>query len=874
MAAEAQTRRTIRVFVSSTFEDFKAERNALQEFVFPRLAELCEQRGARFQAIDLRWGVSEEASLDQRAMEICLTEIKRCQAMELKPNFIVLMGNRYGWRPLPSRIEAGEFKQIRDGAAGEDAKLLAGWYRLDENADPAECVLRPRDPDVHDEADYDSWNETEAKLRAALLEAIKQLGWPASDTRLAKYVASATEQEILRGALEPKDADQHVVAFLREIEGLPADASAKGFRDMVKKTDGTLAVDEEAVDRLAALKKALKDKLQLPGHVFEYPAPWQDAAGTEDGELPLDLHRCRQGLRDLCRDVLQSIGAMVEAELERSKPKEGVDPEPEAHERFGQNRRADFVGRKPILTAVADYLAGNEPAPMVLVGEGGSGKSAIIAKAIEEARGTPKAATLIERYVGATPGSSDGRSLLSSVCREIARKLGGDESAVPSEYNDLAVEFGKQLEKATAEKPLIVFLDALDQFGANDPARSLSWLPAHLPDDVRLVVSVLTDTDCAGALKTRHPEPQMLSLDKMPRPEGLTALGIWLKKAGRKLQPKQETEVLDKFEPQGRPLYLKLAFEEARLWPSFAPEIELEPGIRELIKGSLFTRLSAPKNHGQTIVSHSLGYLAASRYGLSEDELVGVLSADSEVMDDFQKRSPRSPKAKRLPVVVWSRLYFDLAPYLSEHAAGGATLLAFYHRVLGEAAAEMYLAAGGGKQGEARHSALADYFIGKADPEYPVRRKADPEAIRLWEDGSGHVAVRGLSETPCHLAGANRLDDLYATLTDFHFLERKAANVGVMEHTGADGKATKTYTGVYALQDDYAIALPKFGGGSASARKPLIVTGTNLGKGMMLCCPWCNVSSPFQEEWRGKEIPGGCPNCAGPLRVNSFVVGK
>jgi len=54
--------------VSSTFEDFKAERNALQQYVFPRLAELCASRNARFQAIDLRWGVSEEAGLDQRAI--------------------------------------------------------------------------------------------------------------------------------------------------------------------------------------------------------------------------------------------------------------------------------------------------------------------------------------------------------------------------------------------------------------------------------------------------------------------------------------------------------------------------------------------------------------------------------------------------------------------------------------------------------------------------------------------------------------------------------------------------------------------------------------------------------------------------------------
>jgi hypothetical protein len=35
-----QSNRTFRVFISSTFSDLKAERNALHERVFPRLREL------------------------------------------------------------------------------------------------------------------------------------------------------------------------------------------------------------------------------------------------------------------------------------------------------------------------------------------------------------------------------------------------------------------------------------------------------------------------------------------------------------------------------------------------------------------------------------------------------------------------------------------------------------------------------------------------------------------------------------------------------------------------------------------------------------------------------------------------------------------
>ncbi len=56
----AQATRTFRIFVSSTFSDLKAERNALQKHVFPRLRELCARHGCRFQAIDLRWGVRKK----------------------------------------------------------------------------------------------------------------------------------------------------------------------------------------------------------------------------------------------------------------------------------------------------------------------------------------------------------------------------------------------------------------------------------------------------------------------------------------------------------------------------------------------------------------------------------------------------------------------------------------------------------------------------------------------------------------------------------------------------------------------------------------------------------------------------------------------
>ena len=70
------------------------EREYLTRVIFPRLRKLCEARGVFFYAIDLRWGVTEEETQENRTIQICLEQIKQCI-----PYFIGLIGNRYGWVP-------------------------------------------------------------------------------------------------------------------------------------------------------------------------------------------------------------------------------------------------------------------------------------------------------------------------------------------------------------------------------------------------------------------------------------------------------------------------------------------------------------------------------------------------------------------------------------------------------------------------------------------------------------------------------------------------------------------------------------------------------------------------------------------------------
>jgi NACHT domain- and WD repeat-containing protein len=762
--------RIVRIFVSSTFSDLKAERDALQREVFPRLRALCSGRGARFQAVDLRWGVYEEAGLDQQTMDICLGELRRCQVASPRPNFMVLLGDRYGWRPLPARIPAHEYELLRTHARSDDVQRLDAWYRLDQNATPPDYCLQPRTGEA---ASYVVWSGIEAALRGALLAALAQLP-PAAIADLARYQASATEQEILAGALDLPDAGAHVHCFFRSISGLPDDVSAAAYLDL----DASGHADADSSAALADLKDRLRH--HLPGNIHDYTANWTGTGVTTDH------------IAQLCADVYETLARLIAEALDAEERLPDVDREAEEHARFGRERARHFQGREPSLRDIGDYITGAQSFPLVVYGASGVGKSALMAFVAERASALVPAGAVVARYIGATAASADPRALLDGLCRQITRRYGGDEGAIPTDLEGLARAFPQRLALATANEPLVVALDALDQLVSATGEVNLSWLPTELPPHARIIVSCAGD-DPPATLRARLPAEAFQRLDPLTRDDGSAVLDSWLTDAQRTLQPDQREVVLTRFAEDGLPLYLRFAFEEARRWRSYTPPTEttLRPGIAGII-GQLFDRLSSPANHGPMLVARSLGYLGAARNGLSEDEMLDVLSADADTLADFRARSPNSPRTDRLPIVVWSRLYFDLEPYLTERAADGAPLFAFYHRQLANAVTATYLA---GADDLARHRALASYFAALAPG---------------GDDGAATAPrLRRLAELPYQQTMGELWDDLFATLTDFHFLEEKAAALAVTTRAVADGATATTYGGVYLLQDDFALALQR-----------------------------------------------------------------
>ena len=91
--------REVRIFLSSTFSDMKAERSALVKR-FNKLKLEANRRNVSLSLLDLRWGVTDEEARTGKVLSVCLNEIENSH-----PFFIGLLGSHYGYAPRMSEIE-------------------------------------------------------------------------------------------------------------------------------------------------------------------------------------------------------------------------------------------------------------------------------------------------------------------------------------------------------------------------------------------------------------------------------------------------------------------------------------------------------------------------------------------------------------------------------------------------------------------------------------------------------------------------------------------------------------------------------------------------------------------------------------------------
>lgn len=612
--------RTIRVFISSTFRDMHAERDHLVKFVFPELKEKCRRQRMDLIDVDLRWGVSEEDAEGGKALDICLDEIDSC-----RPYFIGLLGHRYGCVP-PGHQHSITAQEIHHGVLHTNVPRQVVDLRL---------II---------DGKFEG-----TKLRQEQINClVENYPWQLDG---GKYVlrsgVSEGDLEVIRGVF------QQFLSYQR-------DRSSFFFRS------------EALTRKLAGV--SLNDFLD---------------AGEVERQKLADLKReiVAHGLQWFEYDDLESFGSMVGGSLWKriekesgegvvEEDKEWLEVEAEFHELFIKDRTRHFVGRRDLLDRMRSFCEREgEPPVMMVTGDPGIGKSALMARFSEEIAHSHPDWLIISHFVGASPGSTSLRETLLRLCTCLQQAHDSSDD-MPETTTGLIHLLPRLLYKVTRDRKVLIVLDALNQFDATDDAHAMLWLPQQLPDNTKFVLSTLQG-DAADALLFRRIQPRVLESPGLNREEVEALVSSYLRDIRHEFPNKEiEAAFLRKLSA-GSPLYALVALEELRVFGRFA---ELEDRIDELPETvpALFDQVLSriETDFSEALVRKCMSYIACGRQGMTAEEL-------QELLAPHALERGTSSLAGRLPDMTWARLYRACGPYLFERSG----VIDFFHGQFKEAVA-------------------------------------------------------------------------------------------------------------------------------------------------------------------------------------------
>ncbi|XP_077862132.1 NACHT domain- and WD repeat-containing protein 1-like [Saccoglossus kowalevskii] len=812
--------RVVRIFTSSTFTDTSVERNALMQDVYPKLKDYCKSKyGLQFQVVDMRWGVRDEATDDHMTSQLCMDEIVGCQKVSVGPNFVTFLCQKYGYRPFPPKIPAAELDVMRKVLVSENrsVELLDTWFKRDDNSVPPVYILQPissilvhfndnENPDLMKEDKNKWWTIFESlqqQLRYASHVCLTKKMM--NDKQAAKFNISVTHDEVTHGIFDVNTKrEDHCLCFVRRFSDLEKkidNAEAKNFIDVDWEKN---IIDTNAQYLLSTLRdKQVPSCLKPPNLVVSTLSNW-----SEKG-IDLNIPEHKQYLDQFLKRFYDMIVSLVDRGVERDKSNISNHPMYEEilqHLTFAKFKCQSFHGRENLLSSISAYIkervAGNPAtaSPMVVYGESGSGKTSVMAKAAQLA-GTqwcPQSVVVL-RFLGTTPASTGVRQLLKSACLQILTAYGHGDTEIPDDYFQVVRWFSQVLQYATAKKPMLIFLDSLDQLSAAESAHRMTWLPRYLPPHVAIIVSTLPrEHNILNTLRyflpngmARYSEVKQLSVE-----EGLTIMKSWLLSERRAINNEQQGIITSSIQQCSLPLFLKLLFDQASKWQSYLPssQIKVQPSVKGMIS-IIFDHLE--EYHGKVLVSHALSYMTISQNGIGEAELEDLLSLDDEVLQDVY--AYWLPPTRRIPPLLWTRIRAEINDYLVEREAEGSRVIYWYHRQFIEAATERYLQ--NPQHVAYLHRKCSDYFIGKWSSgvkkpfEYTdaqvkkfnrpkqdaADRKVAPQPLVFGTAGT-HFNIRKLEQLPYHLIHAGNPDALKEyTLCNFYFLISKLMGLNVAE---------------------------------------------------------------------------------------------
>lgn len=543
----------------------------------------------------------------------------------------------------------------------------------------------------------------------------ERLGWvPSSDAFtkdllqeqvwLSKNIGkSITELEILHGVLnDPMMADRTFFYF-RD----PAYAKMRGAN--------FLSECDDAEKKLEALKSNIRKASKKRG-------------------IPLREGDKYNNPRTLAEIVLTDLKAAIDREFPQETIPDTLNRDEQGHEAFAKTRRRIYIARPDYYVALDNHALGNDR-PLVISGESGGGKSALIANWIRNWKNTHKDDFVFQHYIGGTPDSAGYLQIITRLMAEI-KQWTNDPDDPPINRDEIIRDFSLWLAKARSKAEqdnvrFIVVLDALNQLNENDRDSKHGWLPEFpFTGPLRLIVSTLPG-EADDIVKGRGWKP--LDVKPFTQQERERMVKDYLRHFGKSLNT-DCIKRLSTAKPTENPLFLKILLDELRVTGTFdgldgrITEYLNAPDISALQKIVLSRYERDYERDRKGLVGETLGLIGAARRGLSENELMRLLQPEGLL---------------QLPAAVWS----PLRAALDESLVDRGGILYFAHDYLREAVDKSYLP--DKERLKKNRARLADFF------------KEEP------------LDARSCDELPWLRLHGEQWDELEDLLQDLNFLEAK-----------------------------------------------------------------------------------------------------
>jgi tetratricopeptide (TPR) repeat protein len=432
----------------------------------------------------------------------------------------------------------------------------------------------------------------------------------------------------------------------------------------------------------------------------------------EEKNFPVPVRRNFPDAKTLGQWVLDDLWNVIDKRFPAEEVPTPLQRERMEHEAFAAARRRVYIGREEYFRKLDEHIESDGP-PLVILGEPGSGKSALIANWAQRYREKYPNDFLLLHFIGSTPESTDYVHILRRIMQEIKERY-GDVEEIPTEPKQVVEAFPFWLARASARGRFIIVLDALNQLEEKDNAPELGWLPSYFPPNIRLILSTLPGPSLEALKERNYPT---LTVEPLTEEERERFIREYLARFGKSLSEKHIKQIVS-HKQSANPLYLRTLLEELRVF-GIHEELErrityyLEAQTPDALFEKVLERLEEDyerEEETKGLVRNAMSFIWASRRGLSEVELLELLKKDDEP----------------LPRAYWSPLYLAIEESLVNR--GG--LLNFFHSFLREAVERRYLPTPELKK--KYHLLLADYFRGREISE----RKADELPWQFMMAGS------------------------------------------------------------------------------------------------------------------------------------------